>query len=152
MCGPGSFLNQAEFDLAIKIWYFLLKIHNWSEKRLLLSYSARGAVSIQNVAHRAFFFKMWPSGQYESKTPVEDENEIEASCHFQFPEVNFIDILLAVFTFVFPKSAKRHWWLDCLFALFGSSHVKAASLVTSAEDAFSALGCALKEIVLIKLN
>ncbi len=32
----------------------------------------------------------------------------------------------ATFTNTDSKSAKRHWWLDCLFALLGSGHVKAA--------------------------
>jgi len=26
-----------------------------------------------------------------------------------------------------PESTKRHWWLDCLFTLLGSSRVKALS-------------------------
>ncbi len=30
------------------------------------------------------------------------------------------------FTHADPKNAKRHWWLDCLFALLGSVCVKAA--------------------------
>jgi len=32
----------------------------------------------------------------------------------------------ATFAHADPKSTKRHWLLDCLFALLGSVHVKAA--------------------------
>jgi len=42
------------------------------------------------------------------------------------PWVNFTNILSATFAGANPKSAKRHGWLDCLFALFGSSLVKGA--------------------------
>jgi len=37
-----------------------------------------------------------------------------------------INILKAAITRVDPKSAKRHWWLDCLYALLGSTSVKAS--------------------------
>ncbi len=40
-------------------------------------------------------------------------------------KVNFNNELLAVFTLVDPKSTKRHWWLECLYALLGYAHVKA---------------------------
>ena len=42
------------------------------------------------------------------------------------PGVNFTDISWEAFINKDPKSAKRHWWFDCLFALLGSVHVKAA--------------------------
>jgi len=38
---------------------------------------------------------------------------------------DFTSVLWAPFTRADPKSAKRHWWLDCLFACLGSEHVKA---------------------------
>jgi len=40
--------------------------------------------------------------------------------------VDFINILHTAFTCADPKSAKRHWWLDCIFALLGSWQIKAA--------------------------
>jgi len=42
------------------------------------------------------------------------------------PGVNFINILLAAFIRADFKSTKWHWWLDYLFGLWGSVHVKAA--------------------------
>ncbi len=42
------------------------------------------------------------------------------------PGVNFTDISWATFIHKDPKSAKRHWWFDCLYALLGSLLVKAA--------------------------
>ncbi len=41
--------------------------------------------------------------------------------------VNFINVLRAAFTWADPKSAKRYWRFDCIFALFGSACVKASS-------------------------
>jgi len=41
------------------------------------------------------------------------------------PGVNFTNILRAAFALKDPKSTKRHWWLDCHFALLGSLPVKA---------------------------
>ncbi len=38
--------------------------------------------------------------------------------------VNFTKVLLEAFMRKDPKSTKRHWWLDFLFALFGSSCIK----------------------------
>jgi len=40
-------------------------------------------------------------------------------------EVKFINILQSAFLHADPQSAKRHWYLDCLFALLGSGLVKA---------------------------
>jgi len=40
--------------------------------------------------------------------------------------VDFTNILRKAFTLADPKSAKRYWWLDCLFRLLGSAHIKAA--------------------------
>ncbi len=40
--------------------------------------------------------------------------------------VDFTNILHAVFTRADPKRAKRHWWLDFLLTLLGSSRVKAS--------------------------
>jgi hypothetical protein len=42
------------------------------------------------------------------------------------PRVNFTNILHKAFALKDPKSTKRHWLLYCLFALLGSSRVKAA--------------------------
>jgi len=42
------------------------------------------------------------------------------------PGFNFTNVLWAAFTCADPKIAKRHWWLDCLFTLLGSAHIKAA--------------------------
>ncbi len=42
------------------------------------------------------------------------------------PGADFTNILQAAFMHGDPKSAKRHWWLDCLFALLGSECVKAS--------------------------
>ncbi len=42
------------------------------------------------------------------------------------PEVNFTNILWALFTCEEPKSTERHEWLDYLFALLGSACIKAA--------------------------
>ncbi len=44
-------------------------------------------------------------------------------------EVKFINILQASFLHADPQSAKRHWYLDCLFALFGYAPVKAVHKV-----------------------
>jgi len=43
-------------------------------------------------------------------------------CHSR---VNSANILRAHLTHADPKSAKRHWWLDCPFALMGSALAKA---------------------------
>jgi len=40
--------------------------------------------------------------------------------------VDFNNILWAALPHSDPKSTKRHWWLECLFALLGSVRVKAA--------------------------
>ncbi len=40
--------------------------------------------------------------------------------------VDYTDVLRAAFTCADPKSAKRYWWLDCLFVLFGFGHIKAS--------------------------
>jgi hypothetical protein len=42
------------------------------------------------------------------------------------PGVDFTNVLGAAFTKEDPINAKRHWWLDCLFALLGSSQLQAA--------------------------
>ncbi len=42
------------------------------------------------------------------------------------PGVNFINVLLAAFTHVDPKSVKGYQWLDWIFMLSGSGHAKAA--------------------------
>jgi len=42
------------------------------------------------------------------------------------PGVNLINVLRAAFACADPKSVKKDWQLDCLFALFGSVCVKAA--------------------------
>ncbi len=53
------------------------------------------------------------------------------SCHtLRWPRwsqhgVDFTNILQAAFAYADPKSAKRNWWLDCLFALLGSVRDKA---------------------------
>jgi len=41
-------------------------------------------------------------------------------------EVNFTNILRSAFACPYPTSTKRHWQLDCLFALLGSSSIKTA--------------------------
>jgi len=38
---------------------------------------------------------------------------------------DFTNILRAAFAHADLKSTKGHWWLNCLFALLGFSHVKA---------------------------
>ncbi len=38
--------------------------------------------------------------------------------------VDFTKVLHTSFVQTHPKSTKRHWWLDCLFALLGSVSVK----------------------------
>ncbi len=45
---------------------------------------------------------------------------------FDESDVNFTYILQAAFMQTDPKSTKRHWWLDCLFALLGSAPIKVA--------------------------
>jgi len=42
------------------------------------------------------------------------------------PGVNYTNIFRAAFACADPKRAKRHWWLDCHYALLGSAFVKAA--------------------------
>ncbi len=42
------------------------------------------------------------------------------------PGVNFTNILWVAFVSADPKSAERHWWLDCLFVLLGTACIKAA--------------------------
>ncbi len=43
------------------------------------------------------------------------------------PGVNYINVLRAAFACTDPKRAKRHWWLDCHYAvILGSAFVKAA--------------------------
>jgi len=37
------------------------------------------------------------------------------------PRPDFTNILQAAFTLTDPKSAKRLWWLDCLYALLGKA-------------------------------
>jgi len=44
----------------------------------------------------------------------------------QRSRVDFTNILQSAFTRADPKSSKRHWWLDCLFALLESACAKAA--------------------------
>jgi len=39
--------------------------------------------------------------------------------------LNFINVLLTAFTLIDPKSIKRHWWLNCIFTLLGSTRAKA---------------------------
>jgi len=39
------------------------------------------------------------------------------SFELETSRVNFTNVLQAAFRFADPKSEKRHWWLDCLFAL-----------------------------------
>ncbi len=41
------------------------------------------------------------------------------------PRDDFTNVLQAAFAHAGPKSAKRHWWLDCLFCALGFEHVKA---------------------------
>jgi hypothetical protein len=40
--------------------------------------------------------------------------------------VNFTKALQAAFMFAGTKGAKRHWWLDCIFAHSGSESIKVA--------------------------
>ncbi len=47
-------------------------------------------------------------------------------CRVEPPQVNFTNILRAPFTCKDPKSAKRHCWLYCLFALLEYVSVKAS--------------------------
>jgi len=41
-------------------------------------------------------------------------------------EANRLDFLWAVFAFEDPKTEKRHWWFNCLFALLRYASIKAA--------------------------
>jgi len=45
---------------------------------------------------------------------------------WQQARVDFTNVLWAAFTRIDPKSAKRHWWLDCFFALLEYACVNAS--------------------------
>ncbi len=44
----------------------------------------------------------------------------------ELSRLNFTNRLHAAFESIDPKSTKRHWWLEYIFVLLGSAHLKAA--------------------------
>ncbi len=71
---------------------------------------------------RMTFLSSSSSNRLRMKQPQISDNYSSWKC----PGVNFTNILLAAFLCADPKSAKRHWWPNCLFALLGSAQSKAA--------------------------
>ncbi len=51
--------------------------------------------------------------------------------------IKFTNVLWAAFACKDHKSAKKHWWLDCLFALLGCSCIKALSKYDGEIDPWS---------------
>ena len=78
----------------------------------------------RNTANLTVFFALLGSVRVQNSHKHVDEIDPGSIIYWHkiiLYNVNFTTVLQAAFICADPKCPKRHWWLDCLFVLLGSS-------------------------------
>jgi len=130
----------------------MLLFRKWIAKSpySLKNSNQKGPYITDTSPHNQFLFPMWPAYQKELPTPVlGGSSQSWSLAQVWLYSLSLWIIVLIIFwggkvdikseicketcsqfhqhfTHVGPKSAKRHWWLDCLFLHLGSSSVNSA--------------------------